>query len=231
MYHSVRFTVGSSVKNSWDDWYLVPSSRPVINPPEPKYVSVDIPGANGSIDLTEVVSGEVVYENRTGTIEFIVWNDKPMEWFELYSTIMDYMHGRTVQISLEDEISDGGTVPDYYYEGRCKVSGWESGAHYSTISFEYDLYPYKYATTATTKTVTLSSSYQNFTFANNGSMTVVPKFTVPSGGSATVKIGSSDVALSTGENTLTGLRFTTGNNVVQIKGSGSLTVTYREGRL
>ena len=68
MYHSVRFTKKGVVKNSWSDWYLVPSSRPVINPPEPKFNTVDIPGANGSIDLTEVVSGDVVYQNRTGSL-------------------------------------------------------------------------------------------------------------------------------------------------------------------
>ena len=29
-YHSVVF----GEKNTWDDWHLVPSSRPVINPPD-----------------------------------------------------------------------------------------------------------------------------------------------------------------------------------------------------
>ena len=46
MYHSI--TIGS--KNTWDDWYLIPSSRPVVNPPKPKTKYIDIPGADGHLD-------------------------------------------------------------------------------------------------------------------------------------------------------------------------------------
>ena len=228
MYHSVRFAVGSTVKNSWDDWYLVPSSRPVINPPKPKYVTVDIPGANGAIDLSEVTSGEVVYENRTGSIEFIVFNEKPMEWFELYSQIMDYLHGKPVQISLEDEIPAGSTIPSYYYEGRCEVDGWQSGANYSTISITYDLYPYKFATQATSETINLSSTNVQKTY-KNGRMAVIPKFTVSD--TCTVTWKGNEYTLSKGENAVANIVFEEGNNTISFKGSGTVTITFREGRL
>lgn len=86
MYHSI--TIGD--KNTWDDWHLVPLSRPFFAPPIPKTNFVDIPGGDGSIDLSTALSGRTVYENRTGTIEFMIVNGYK-EWFILYSEIMNYL--------------------------------------------------------------------------------------------------------------------------------------------
>ena len=71
MYHSI--TIGG--KNTWDDWRLVPASRPVFNPPAQKVKTLEIPGGDGVIDLSQSLTGYPVYQNRTGSIEFIVMND------------------------------------------------------------------------------------------------------------------------------------------------------------
>ena len=52
-------------KHSYRDWGLLLKSRPVISPPSPKTVYVDIPGSNGVIDLTESLTGDVKFDNRT----------------------------------------------------------------------------------------------------------------------------------------------------------------------
>ena len=70
MYHSITY----GEKNTWDDWHLLPSTRPLFNPPPTKTKQVDIPGANGAIDLSESLTGYPVYENRTGSTEFYVAN-------------------------------------------------------------------------------------------------------------------------------------------------------------
>lgn len=62
-------------KNTWDDWRLIPSSRPLYSPPEPKTNYIDIPGADGVIDASEAISGYPVYNNREGSIEFYVMNE------------------------------------------------------------------------------------------------------------------------------------------------------------
>lgn len=131
MYHSITF----GDKNTWEDWHLIPSSRPVFNPPPKKKKLIDIPGSNGSLDLSEVVSGKPVYENRTGTLEFIAENDF-MPWAELYSVLLNYLHGKKMRAVLEDD-------PDYYYEGTFYINEWKSEKPYSTITIEYELYPYK----------------------------------------------------------------------------------------
>ncbi|MCD8119765.1 MAG: hypothetical protein LUE29_09870 [Lachnospiraceae bacterium] len=140
MYHSITF----GDKNTWDDWHIVPTSRPFFSPPELKKKTLDIPGADGVIDLTEALTGYPVYENRTGSIEFVVMNDycQPIdsadEWQEIYSDIMDYLHGQKMIAVLEDD-------PTYYYEGRFTVSQWQSGSYYSVITIDYDVNPYKWS--------------------------------------------------------------------------------------
>lgn len=133
MYHSVTF----GDKNTWDDWRLVPSSRPVFNPPAQKVKTLDIPGGDGVIDLSQALTRYPVYQNRTGSIEFIVMNDfKP--WHMAYSDIMDYLHGQSMRAILEDD-------PEYFYEGRFTVNTWKSEKDWSRIVIDYDVGPYKWS--------------------------------------------------------------------------------------
>ena len=138
MYHSIN--LGS--KNSWDDWHLVPKSRLLFAPPAVKTKYVDLPGANGSIDLTDTLTGSPAYENRQGTFEFYVINGYG-NWAERYSEIMSYLHGRRMRAVLEDD-------PDYYYIGRFSVDGWGSEETWSTITISYNVEPYKYSVSSST---------------------------------------------------------------------------------
>ena len=137
-YHSITF----GEKNTWTDWHLVPTSRPVINPPKPKTQYVDIPGADGSIDLTESLAGRPVFSDREGSIEFIVLNDFNIDnynynWIDIYTEVLQYLHGRRMRMILEDD-------PNYYYDGRFAVNSWKSDANNSTITIDYVVGPYKY---------------------------------------------------------------------------------------
>lgn len=143
-------------KNTWDDWYLVPSSRPVIATPKLKSYTQDIPGADGKIDLSSSLTGYEAFENRTGSIEFIVMNQglnsslgdtygynvNNIAWTGRKAEIMNFLHGQEVQVELED-------VTDWYYLGRMSVNEWKSSATYSTITLDYDLEPYRYSITDT----------------------------------------------------------------------------------
>lgn len=131
MYHSITF----GDKNTWDDWHLIPASRPFIAPPTPKTNVVEVPGMNGTVDLTETLTGSPTYDNRSGSFQFIVVNDY-WDWTVAYSTIMAYLHGQKMRIVLEDD-------PGFYYEGRFSVNQWASGKTNSSITINYDVYPYK----------------------------------------------------------------------------------------
>lgn len=140
--------------NTWDDWHLIPSSRPLITVPQFKSEYIDIPGANGSIDASTILwatplysaTGEIesstyqdgypTFQNRSGSVEFYVMNDYG-EWYNRYSDAMDYLHGQKMKIILEDE-------PDYYYTGRMTVNQWRSEKNWSKITLDYNVEPFKY---------------------------------------------------------------------------------------
>lgn len=130
-YHSIII----DDKNTWDDWHLVPETRPVVNPPEVDEQYVEIPGANGALDYTEALTGAPVYKNRTGSWTFIVMNGY-QEWHDLFNRLLSYLHGRTFSIILEDD-------PEYKYTGRLKLNEWKSEEHNSKIVIDYNLEPFK----------------------------------------------------------------------------------------
>lgn len=122
-------------KNTWDDWHLIPASRPLIAPPKVKTNYIDIPGADGTLDATDVHTGYPLYENREGSNEFYVMNGYG-DWASKYSEIMNYLQGRKMKVVLEDD-------PGFYYEGRCSVNEWRSEKDWSKIVIDYNVYPYK----------------------------------------------------------------------------------------
>lgn len=130
-YHSIF--IGE--KNTWDDWHIVPTSRPLVNPPEVVTEYVDIPGADGSLDYTEALAGRPVYRNRKGSWEFIVLNGY-QDWSTLYNYLLTYLHGKTFTIILEDE-------PEYRYNGRLSLNEWRSEEHNSKVVIDYVISPYK----------------------------------------------------------------------------------------
>lgn len=131
MYHSI--TIGD--KNTWTDWHLIPATRPLVNPPPVKTNMIEIPGADGTLDLTETLAGRAVYGDRTGSWTFYVDNGHAT-WSSIYSTIMAYLHGKQMTCVLEDD-------PAFYYEGRFSVNQWLSEASNSKIVINYEVGPYK----------------------------------------------------------------------------------------
>ena len=235
MYHSITF----GDKNTWDDWHLVPSSRPVIAPPDVKSKTVDIPGADGELNLTELLNGRPTYQNRTGSIEFIVVNDY-WDWDVAYSTIMNYLQGKSMKMVLEDD-------PAYYYEGRFAVSEWRSDKSWSLITIDYNVYPYKKDLSATDEDWLWDSFDFETQIIQNGmkNLTVDGVLTVTVEGSpqpvAPVITVSGPMTLSfngiekimdkAGDYKYGDILFREGTNKITFRGNGNVTISYRGGRL
>lgn len=133
MYHSITF----GEKNTYDDWHLVSPVRPFFNPPEFKASYLEIPGANGSLDISTALTGYPTYENRIGDLQFLILNGYK-SWVDIYSEIMEYMHGHIMRACLEDD-------PDFFYEGRFTVSEWASSNPRSGITISYNVDPFKWS--------------------------------------------------------------------------------------
>lgn len=139
--HSISFRT-KTINGSWGnwintntDWHLVPASRPVVNPPSVKVKTIDNPGGDGIIDLTESVTGFPLYEQRTGSWDFYVLNDW-VKWQDRYEEILNELHGKNVQAILDDD-------KEYYYNGRITVNQWTSDKDHSKITLDYNFDPYK----------------------------------------------------------------------------------------
>lgn len=223
MYHSL--IIGD--RNTYDDFGLIPTTRLVINPPEPNLSYLEIPGGNGVIDLSETLTGMISYSNRTGNLEFLISGAK--NWSELFSELMGYLHGRFMRVVLEDDSL-------YYYEGRLTLDTWKSNKNNSTITLSYNLAPFKYETTNAVDGYLVSkrnlSSGNAYYYADENTRVLEAIVDCENIENLDVKATINQITYQckTGENILPVLQ-TDGEGSIRISGNGSVTVKYRRGRL
>lgn len=96
--------------HSYGTWGLWLKETPEISPPEPQTYFVEIPGMNGSLDLTEKLSGGVRYKDREIKMTFLSLVDRN-QWPGIYSDMMEKLHGKSMRITMDDD-------PGFYYLGR-----------------------------------------------------------------------------------------------------------------
>ena len=205
-------------KSAYDEWNIV-LTKADIPLPEPKVSLVEIKGADGVLDLSEVLTGDILYNNRTITLTFEMMDDT--DYYDLISNISNYLHGRIVTISLTND-------EDYYYVGRASISQWQCIKRQGIIVITVDAEPYKYAVTETTMIVNVANQTKTITLQNNRKR-VCPMLNVT--GTITLTINGVNYKLAEGKQQLSNFRLVEGNNVVKVSGNGTLTITYRQGEL
>lgn len=128
----------SNFKDLWTYYGLIPKERPVIAPPEIQESTVEVPGSNGVVDLSDVLLGHPLYYNRSGSLDFYVDHTHPTytTWENLYDRLLNDFHGFKKQLVLRDAMG-------YYYDGRIKVNQWKSDKVASSITLDYNFAPYK----------------------------------------------------------------------------------------
>ena len=234
-YHSIN--IGN--KNTWDDWHLVPTSRPLVSPPSVRTNIIDIPGSSEIIDLTEFLAGRPTYGNRSGSWEFIVINSKQLipnssygEWYNRYSTIMDYLHGQSFDIILDDD-------PGYYYTGRLSVNDWNSAKGNSLITINYNVDPYKRDIRTANGNwlwdpfnfeTGVARAYKNLIVRNTLTITYIVDVADPipliqcSANGMTVAHGGTTYSLRKGINTMNEMHLAEGNNTLVFTGNGYVSI-------
>lgn len=112
---------------SWDDWKLVLQAQDV-SIPAPKTNTIDIPGANGSLDLTEALTGSVVYEDRELSFSFQTAEALTQKgWADMISEITTAIHGQRLGIVLDDD-------PEWTYNGRCTIDSFTNTSASQSIT-------------------------------------------------------------------------------------------------
>ena len=202
-------------KHSIDDWDLLMVNKS-IGDAEPKFIDVDIPGANSKLDLSEW-TGDILYNNRTLVFDFDIY-DSPSNWWLLKRQITNYLHGKKLKIILDQD-------KGYYYYGRCKVSNFSNETTVAHISIECDCEPFKYKNEITTKTITGTGTLN----LSNARKPVMP--TITSTGSMQFTFENKTFTVN-GTLQSPDIILKEGDNILEvITGTGTLTATYREAEL
>lgn len=200
----------------WDDLHLV-LSEVKIPPAIPKTKFVDIPGGDGSVDLTETL-GEPRFKVREATFTFSVL---PTDDFEQKKTeFSNQFNGRRCRIVLDKD-------PDYYWVGRCSVNAYQEEKKIRKIVVRVTLDPYKYKNEQTTVTVPAGTDVA--VTLQNDRKTVVPTITCTA--ETTIQWHGSTHTLNAGTHRILELALTEGENPLTVTSSSAVTITYQEGAL
>lgn len=198
-------------------------SKSEISPAVPKISLIDVPGADSSLDYTEVHGG-IKYGNRNGTFTFTM---NPMgelsdSAFEKKKTeVSNALNGVFCQIIQDKD-------DEFYYEGRCTVNNYLSDRRIRQIVVTATLKPYKMKRNKTIKTYTLSSD-ENEIVLKNSKKTVVPRIVCSN--NAKVVFNDSTFNLNAGTYESLGIQLKEGVNILKVSGSGTIEFSYREGEL
>lgn len=226
----------ASYKHSYRDYELLPKTEMVVQPPSLREIYVEIPGADGELDLSEVLIGRPLYDGREAKFEFLLINRERWRW--VYSRLMGDVHGKRMRIVLDDD-------SNYYYAGRVKVNSFESSPNLATIVVNAHLDPYKKSLIANSERwlwdpfnfeTDVARDYSELVV--NGSlkvtvigsrMPVAPVLKVSS--DMTVLYNGVSYQLTTGSNRIVGMVLVDEEYEMTFTGNGTVTIQFEVGSL
>lgn len=228
-------TVTFGTKNSYDDFGLILTYKD-IGFPEPKLEEVNVIGADGVIDLSEVLNDDIKYKTRKLQFTFTVLKGNKY-WASTVADVANYLHGKKLRIQMDFD-------PAYYYTGRCKINSFKTSKRLCTITIDAECEPYRLDINGNgEKWLWDTFSFQNgFIRVNavtvNGSLQVnlqnqrkivSPTFTCST--AMTVTFDGVTYNLPKGKTQVLGIRLQYGTNYVTFKGNGTVKIEYQRGAL
>lgn len=207
--------------------------RHCVQPPVPKTYYEDIPGADGSLDLSTATAGRITYQRRPITLHFGC--GYPLNhWPAILSEILKQFHGKEGKLIFDDD-------PMYYYIGRMKVSDYKRVSTLGTFTITMDADPYKYEITSGDEdwlwdTLDLEDGvireYGNLAVSGEYILIIdgTEKWTIPDivvSVDMSVTFGGVDYQLKAGTNKIYGIVIKDGENYLTFKGTGTVSVKYR----
>lgn len=206
--------------NTWLDWGLILTGKK-ISLAEPKTNYVDIDGMSGSLDLTESLTGEVTYKDRTISASF--WTDKGSRKDRevLLKNITFALHGKKIKIIEPDD-------PDHYFYGRVEIKSSTNNLAYAEFTIEATCEPWRYMLTDTVRHIDVNGD-TDVVIYNHGVKSVSPVIKV--NGSVTVIYNNARASLTTGSYKISDIKLRRGVNIIRLSGAGKVTFTYKEADL
>ena len=187
-----------------------------IGEPRLKENRVDIPGGNGSLNMSYSPQGMPVYYDRE--ISFTLAKAMTEAARDsAVSTLRNLWHGKEVDLILPNDAA-------HYWHGVLAI-GDVSGYNKGLIPVKMTAAPFKLKNALTTVTQTGAGTVT----LTNERMPAVP--TVTSTGAATLAWSGYSVSIAAGEQTIPQLVLPQGDTEITITGSATVTFSWREGSL
>lgn len=200
------------------DLHLI-QQKITVGPAVPRTSYVQVPGADGSIDLTEAL-GTVNYDDRELAWTFALYPGD--DWAERRRKVSNAINGIACRITPDGE---GG----WYYDGRVVVDEYANDKMLCTITVKAICRPWRYKSTITViSREDLDTAYKQLSLPNER-RPVVPTITVAQ--DTTLLWGRNVVAISAGTHRRADICLQAGPNMLQAKvanGPGSIIVEYQE---
>lgn len=190
--------------------------------PQPQTNTIIVPGRNSPIRYTEAL-GRVSYQPRTFdiTLSMLGTRDK---FNQMSEQIVNRFAGRLVNVILSEE-------PALYCVGTLEITpGYDPLAHKGQLAINSsDADAYRYHTEETAVAVTGVGNI----ILSNDFMPAVPKVTVTEETTLKWQVGNDRFikTVSTGTWTFPELELVQGENEIKVTTVGTVTFSYREGRL
>ena len=207
-------------KHTLRDFGAVITNSDVISMPEPNTTLLAVPGRNGRLDLSEVLTGDVSYGNRE--LKLVLAAETNIErWQTTCLHIFNKYHGRNVTVVFDDDTG-------HYYVGRAAVSDPHRLRNAGQLTITVDAEPFRYENEQTE--ITLSGSTTAFDgILPNARMPVSPEVDVPN--ACTLMHGDDIFTLKAGRQPVPGFVLHEGDNRISITSARSATFYYRKGCL
>jgi hypothetical protein len=224
--------------HTYDDWGLHWLEPYTIDYPEADVRTVDIPGTDGVIDLTEAITGHVRYKNRKFDLQFETLDGDYFRHEMIKLQIAAYLHGKRRKVYLD-------TDPGYYYDARLTVAVEKTSKTDAIITVTGDADPFKYQIftagddwlwdTFCFETDTIRESKdllvqgERAVYLAPTQSPVAPKITCSA--PMTLKYKDETVSLPAGQFQSPYIVLENEENVLTFTGSGVVTIDYRAGAL
>lgn len=192
-------------------------------PAEPKLNLVNVPGADGSKDKSELPGGRLFYNDRTVSWTFALYPGE--DWDAKHRQVSNALNGKRCKITLD-------TNPGYYYTGRLVVKKYNRDRALRQITIEATCSPYLLKQYPTVIEKNLTTSYLEINLPNEKKLAVP---TIEVSAATTIRWNGLTADIAAGS-TFTSLdvELQEGDNVLEAKvasGTGTITITYQEGSL
>ena len=207
--------------NTWHDWRLTLTARNTT-PPMPKTNYVELGGVSGTLDLSEALSGEVAYNDRTVTASFWTSEGDFTERIMLLGDINRALHGKKVKIVEPDD-------PEHYFLGRVCITKQAYDQVHAEFTIEAICDPWRYAVSESHRAVEVDGNEVDVAIHNNGVKTLCPNIAVE--GTVTITYEGASVELTDGVYRIADIKLRQGVTLVTVSGTGSVEFIYREAGL